>query len=403
MRISCATLFSVLLLALPSVASAQQTVTSLDVTIIPAKINLGGCENNLRVSITAKDTAGVGIPNLTDSPGWSFSVAKKQSCQDGVALAKSLKVSGTEINEFSLTGTELVRTGLNLDCKTEALNVSLFVCAEFTNDTGTTVTKGVPVQVNTTAPNVPVLDSVSPGDSRLHLRFSPASGDTSPAQWQACFRRLASTDGSGLEGDVEDDGLSDDDMDLETFADDEDGDGEVDEAGVDGGGGGGGGLGGTDGGGAGTGGPGGTGGIGGAGGLGGAGGEGGDGEAGAGGAGGTGGNGEAGSGGTIPASDICDNGTRSQKVGGFNRSLTIEGLRNGVTYEVAVRAIDENGNESAPSALLQGTPLRTVGFWDLYKEAGGEEEGGCNAAGGPAWLGLMAAGLFFASRFNGRR
>lgn len=74
----------------------------------------------------------------------------------------------------------------------------------------------------------------------------------------------------------------------------------------------------------------------------------------------------------------------------------IEGLTNGVTYNLQALAIDAAGNTSATSTpTVPGTPLHTEGFWDRYKELGGTESGGCEAAGGGlvAWAALVAARL----------
>lgn len=58
------------------------------------------------------------------------------------------------------------------------------------------------------------------------------------------------------------------------------------------------------------------------------------------------------------------------------------GLVNGVTYSVVVYAYSKAGNQSAASAAVTGTPLPVSDFWDVYRQRGGTEEGGC--ASGPA-------------------
>jgi uncharacterized protein (TIGR03382 family) len=70
--------------------------------------------------------------------------------------------------------------------------------------------------------------------------------------------------------------------------------------------------------------------------------------------------------------------------------VRIEGLINGATYEVRAKAADLAGNESGYSATQSAVPLPLVGFWDAYRNGGGEDTGGCSAAGG---LSLWAAVL----------
>lgn len=59
-------------------------------------------------------------------------------------------------------------------------------------------------------------------------------------------------------------------------------------------------------------------------------------------------------------------------------------LENGVEYTVVATARDQAGNVSGESEPQTVTPLPTAGFWQRYKEAGGEETGGCSHAGGGA-------------------
>lgn len=70
------------------------------------------------------------------------------------------------------------------------------------------------------------------------------------------------------------------------------------------------------------------------------------------------------------------------------------GLANGTTYDVRLRAKDAAGNVSDPTAAVAVTPIRTVGLWGYYKDAGGTETAGCSSAGlgglGPA-LALLGA------------
>lgn len=69
-------------------------------------------------------------------------------------------------------------------------------------------------------------------------------------------------------------------------------------------------------------------------------------------------------------------------------TITVSGLTNNVSYDVAARAIDEANNYSDYSASMTGVPLPTRGFWENYKNDGGAERGGCSVAGGLG-LGLV--------------
>ena len=81
-------------------------------------------------------------------------------------------------------------------------------------------------------------------------------------------------------------------------------------------------------------------------------------------------------------------------------SLVVEKLQNDVTYQVQAYAYDAAGNESLPSDSRDVTPIKTVGFVELYQGAGGST--GCGVAGGGlAGGGLLAAlGLWLFSRRN---
>jgi hypothetical protein len=81
---------------------------------------------------------------------------------------------------------------------------------------------------------------------------------------------------------------------------------------------------------------------------------------------------------------------------GTGRQIIIDGLLNGTTYDVVLRAIDGAGNESADSEPSAGTPRRTVGFWGTYRDAGGTDTGGCSTGLGLAPL--LALGWFFRRR-----
>lgn len=73
----------------------------------------------------------------------------------------------------------------------------------------------------------------------------------------------------------------------------------------------------------------------------------------------------------------------------------VSGLENNVTYRVEAFARDEIGNESGASSSQEGTPVKTSGFFQAYTDAGGQETGGCNVAGGGLAGGAMLAALGF--------
>jgi uncharacterized protein (TIGR03382 family) len=79
----------------------------------------------------------------------------------------------------------------------------------------------------------------------------------------------------------------------------------------------------------------------------------------------------------------------------------VENLENGVTYRLSATAVDTADNESAASEVKEGTPIFTRGFYDRYVEAGGQEMGGCGAAGGlmGGWV-LAVLGFWLSSRRN---
>jgi hypothetical protein len=70
----------------------------------------------------------------------------------------------------------------------------------------------------------------------------------------------------------------------------------------------------------------------------------------------------------------------------------VDGLKNGVTYDVTVQAFSRGRNPSPVSNKLSGIPVQVNDFWRLYRSDGGREEGGC-AAGAAGMLALLAVPL----------
>lgn len=68
----------------------------------------------------------------------------------------------------------------------------------------------------------------------------------------------------------------------------------------------------------------------------------------------------------------------------------IDGLSNGVAYDVVVFAYSKAGNQSAASNVMSGTPEPVADFWQTYKGAGGREQGGCGAGPAGALAPLLA-------------
>ena len=82
--------------------------------------------------------------------------------------------------------------------------------------------------------------------------------------------------------------------------------------------------------------------------------------------------------------------------------IEVKNLQNGVTYQLSAYAIDAAGNESLEAALAEGTPIKTLGFYEKYRESGGAETGGCGATGGGMAGGalLSVLGFWLFSRRN---
>jgi hypothetical protein len=82
--------------------------------------------------------------------------------------------------------------------------------------------------------------------------------------------------------------------------------------------------------------------------------------------------------------------------------IEVKNLQNGVTYQLSAYSIDAAGNESAEAATSEGTPIKTLGFYEKYREAGGAETGGCGATGGGMAGGalLSVLGFWLFSRRN---
>ncbi|MCB9533100.1 MAG: hypothetical protein H6698_02080 [Myxococcales bacterium] len=83
-------------------------------------------------------------------------------------------------------------------------------------------------------------------------------------------------------------------------------------------------------------------------------------------------------------------------------SIDITGLETGATVYVAVAAVESSGNVSLLSPAATAVTAPTTDFFELYKQAGGVEEGGCAAAPGTG-TGAFGALLFGAALAGARR
>jgi len=111
----------------------------------------------------------------------------------------------------------------------------------------------------------------------------------------------------------------------------------------------------------------------------------------------------AGSGGGAEASDFLIQATPTSGTSpvrtdtATGTSGIVDGLVNEQEYEVVVFARSASGTRSDPSEAVLGTPKPVADFWEVYKDAGGAEVGGCGGGAGPlALLGL--AGVVLAAR-----
>ena len=70
--------------------------------------------------------------------------------------------------------------------------------------------------------------------------------------------------------------------------------------------------------------------------------------------------------------------------------VRISGLENGTTYDVWVVAYSEAGNASQTSEKSAGTPQQVYDFFELYKQQGGVESGGCSHGDASSLTALLA-------------
>ena len=106
---------------------------------------------------------------------------------------------------------------------------------------------------------------------------------------------------------------------------------------------------------------------------------------------------------SLDAAVIC-----SELVGTGTHSVRVHGLHNGSVTQVAVVSIGDDGTASAPSELTEATPGPTLGFHEIYEDAGGTGMEGCaiseGVGGGDArWLVTIVVGIVIVSSLHGRR
>jgi hypothetical protein len=95
-------------------------------------------------------------------------------------------------------------------------------------------------------------------------------------------------------------------------------------------------------------------------------------------------------------------------VGTGTHSVRVHGLQNGTATQVAVVSIGDDGTASAPSEIAEATPAPTLGFHEIYEDAGGTGMEGCAISGGVGggdarWLVTMVVGIVVVSSLLGRR
>ncbi|MFO0597318.1 MAG: MXAN_2561 family MXYO-CTERM-anchored protein [Myxococcaceae bacterium] len=78
-----------------------------------------------------------------------------------------------------------------------------------------------------------------------------------------------------------------------------------------------------------------------------------------------------------------------------NKFVTGNNLVNNTTYDVRIRAQDKAGNTSDPTASASVTPIKTLGIYGFYRNAGGTD-GGCATA--PGLGAALALGFFLRRR-----
>jgi len=62
-------------------------------------------------------------------------------------------------------------------------------------------------------------------------------------------------------------------------------------------------------------------------------------------------------------------------------TYTVNSLTNNVAYDIRARSEDTIGNLSAYSPIATATPVASAGFYDAYRQAGGQDLGGCGGLG----------------------
>jgi hypothetical protein len=91
-------------------------------------------------------------------------------------------------------------------------------------------------------------------------------------------------------------------------------------------------------------------------------------------------------------------------LGPSTSSARIATLQNGVTYYVAVVAVDKSGNASEIVSMESGTPQEVLDFWEDYKLAGGKATGCSLGQRVPAgWIGVGLAVLAVALTLGAAR
>lgn len=107
---------------------------------------------------------------------------------------------------------------------------------------------------------------------------------------------------------------------------------------------------------------------------------------------------------TVTCSPSTSTGAGSSSSTGPAGPITVGGLTNGVAYTAVAQPFSQLGNQGPLSATFPAgvdtTPEPFEDFWNIYKNAGGVEQGGCGAGGAGALgaVGVLATFLWLRRR-----
>lgn len=89
-------------------------------------------------------------------------------------------------------------------------------------------------------------------------------------------------------------------------------------------------------------------------------------------------------------------------VSASTKVIRVPNLSNGETWSIRLHAEDAAGNPSLPSDAVNVVPVQTIGFFGVYRQQGGTDQGGCSAAGAAFPLAALLLGGAFVRRRSRR-